>query len=260
MTHSPGGLALNRLWARALPGLLALALLGGGAGRAHAAAEVHKFSLVLTAIPTQIMGGDFNDHIDMVNKVNLLPRGLEGLDKITYGWQFDAELRYFVRPNFAVAGGIGQLRSKSSRQYSFTRTDEVTVTAEVLSAPIHLGGDYYFTPYNQGDFQARAYVGGGLLSLTSTHGAITSIAATTVNPGTTKSYAAGDSPGWYLETGAHMFFAVRYSVMLGVIYRSAVVQNTSGGVYFNDQLIGTNIAKTIDVGGGGARMSFAIGF
>jgi len=249
---------LNHHWSRALPGLLALTLLAAGAGRVQAAAEVHRASLVLTAIPTQIMGGDFNDQIDFVNKTNLLPRGLEGLDKITYGWQFGVELRYFVRPNVAVAGGISQLRSKSSREYSFTRTDDVTITAEVLSAPIHLGGDYYFTPYNQGDFQARAYVGGGLLSLTSTHASITTVAQTTVNGGTFKSLSAGDATGWYAETGAHMFFAVRYSVMLGLIYRSAQVSNTA--VYFNDQLLATNVRQTIDLGGAGARMSFAIGF
>lgn len=249
---------MNRSWSRALPGLLALALLAGGAGRAHAAAEVHKFSLVLSAIPTQIMGGDFNDRIDLVNEAQLLPRGLEGLDKITNGWQFDAELRYFMRPNFAVAAGVGQLRSKSRRQYSFTRTDDVTVTAEMLSAPIHLGGDYYFTPYNQGDFQARAYVGGGLLSLTNTHASITTVAQTSVGGGTFSTLDAGDAPGWYAETGAHMFFAVRYSVMLGLIYRSAVVGYT--GTYIDGQLEKVNVPQTIDTGGAGARMSFAIGF
>jgi hypothetical protein len=233
-------------------------VFAGSAGRAHAAAEVHKFSLVLSAMPTQIMGGDFNDQIDFLNETQLLPRGLDGLDKITSGWQFDGELRYFLRPNFAVAAGVGQLRSKSRREYSFSRTDNVTVTAEVLSAPIHVGGDYYFTPYNQGDFQARAYVGGGLLSLTSTHAGITTVNQTTVNPGTFSTLTAGDAPGWYTEVGAHMFFAVRYSVMLGLMYRSAVVAYT--GVYINDQLAAVHVPQTIDVGGAGARMSFAIGF
>ena len=259
-THSPGGLALNRSRSRAplLPGLLVLALLTGGAGRAHAAAEVHKFSLVFSAIPSQIVGGDFNDTIDLVNKTGILPFGLEGLDKITYGWQFDAELRYFVRPNFAVAAGVGQLRSKSRRQYSFSRIDDITVTAEMLSAPVHLGGDYYFTPYNQGDFQARAYVGGGLLNLTSTHASITTVRETTVNPGTSTSLWAGDATGWYTEFGAHMFFAVRYSVMLGAIYRSAVVGNTA--YYANGQLVSNYGGRNIDMGGAGARMSLAVGF
>ena len=248
---------MNRLWSRALPGLLALALVAALTGRARAAAEVHKFSLVLSAIPTQIIGGDFNDQIDVVNQ-NLTSNSLEALSKITYGWLFDAELRYFVRPNFAVAAGVGQLRSKSRREYSFTRTDDVTITAEVLSAPIHVGGDYYFTPYNQGDFQARAYLGGGLLSLTSTYGSITTVRQTTVSPGTFRTEGSGDAPGWYAEAGAHMFFAVRYSVMLGVIYRSAVVGTTNA--FFNGELVQANVPRSLDLSGAGARMSVAVGF
>ena len=255
---------MNRPWSRTLPGLLALSMLAAGAGRAHAAAEVHKFSLVISAIPSQISGGDFNDQIDVVNRL-LTASSLESLKKISFGWQFDVELRYFVRPNFAVAAGVGQLRSKSERQYSFSRTDDITVTAEVLSAPIHLGGDFYLTPYNQGDFQARAYIGGGLLSLTSTYGSITSSNRTSVFPGTIRQQWSGDAPGWYAEVGAQMFFAVRYSVMLGVIYRSAVVTPTHStldntvivpnfhGAIANDR-------TSIDMGGGGARMSVAIGF
>jgi len=248
---------LNRPWSRALPGLLALVLIAAGAGAARAAAEVHKFSLVLSAIPTQIVGGDFNDQIDLVNR-SLTASSLESLNKITYGWLFDAELRYFVRPNFAVAAGVGQLRSKSQREYSFTRTDDVTITAEVLSAPIHVGGDFYFAPYNQGDFQARAYVGGGVLSLTNTYGTITTVRQTTVAPGTFRGEGSGDAPGWYAEAGAHMFFAVRYSVMLGVIYRSAVVGTTNA--FFNGELVQANVPRSIDMGGAGARMSVAIGF
>ena len=79
-------------------------------------------------------------------------------------------------------------------------------------------------------------------------------------PGTYKQMWAGDAPGWYAEVGAHMFFAVRYSVMLGVIYRSAVVAMASPSMYFNDQLLPTNVPQSIDMGGAGARMSLAIGF
>ena len=248
---------MNRLWSRALPGLLGLSLLVAGAGRARAAAETHRFNLVLSAIPSQIAGGDFNDAIDVVNRTRLIPLGLESLDKISYGWLFDGELRYFVRPNFAISAGVGQLRSTSKREYSFTAQDNVTVTAEVLSVPLHVGGDYYFTPYNQGDFQARAYVGGGLLSLTDTKASIVSVATLTSGGGTIGSLAAGDATGWYAEVGAHMFFAVRYSVVLGGIYRSAVVAYP--GYYHDDRLIGT-LGRTIDVGGAGARMALAIGF
>jgi len=62
-----------------------------------------------------------------------------------------------------------------------------------------------------------------------------------------------------------MFFAVRYSVMLGVIYRSAVVIPT--GYHYDDTVQNPNVhifqknnPLSIDMGGAGARMSVAIGF
>ena len=257
-----------RPWLRAVPGLVALTLVAGGAHLARAAAEVHRFNLVLNAIPTSIAGGDFNDVTIKAINANLNNRGLETLDNISYGWMFGAELRYFLRPNFALAAGVGQLRSTSKREYTFSRSDDVTIRAEVLSVPIHLGGDYYFTPYNQGDFQARAYVGGGILSLTNTYGKTATVNSTTVNPGVFTGRYAGDAPGWYTEAGAHMFFAVRYSVMLGAIYRSAVVQSV--GVYSNlvngvpaypdERLQQTNYAYKLDTSGLGARLSLGIGF
>ena len=253
---------MNRLGAGALAGLAAALLLSAGSDPAGAAAEVHKFNLVITASPSQIVGGDFNDAIDSFNRLFLVPRGLESLDEISYGWLFDAELRYFVRPNLAVSAGVGQIRSRSTREYSFSPVDNVSVEAQVLSVPIHLGGTYYFTPYNQGDFQARAYLGGGILSLTGTHGSITTVSVLQSSPqapqGTAEDLLAGDAPGWYAEVGAHMFFAVRYSVMLGAIYRSAEVRVTSH--YFNDQLVQENIPVSVDISGVGARMSLAIGF
>ena len=253
---------LNRLWTRALPGLSAALLLAASPGTAGAAAEVHKFNLVINASPSEIVAGDFNDVIDNFNHAVLIPRGLESLEKVRYGWFFGAELRYLIRPNFALSAGIDQMRTRTRREYSFSPVDNLSVEAQVLTAPIHLGGTYYLAPYNQGDFQARAYIGGGLLSLTSTHASITTVVALGSTPsvpqGTFESLAAGDAPGWYTEFGAHLFFAVRYSVILGAIYRSALVGTTAQ--YFNGQLLFTGSKQTIDVGGAGARMSFAIGF
>ena len=253
---------MNRLGAGALAGLAVALLLSASPDPVGAAAEVHKFNVVLTASPSQIVGGDFNDAINAFNRVQLVPRGLQSLDEISYGWLFDAELRYFVRPNLAVSAGAGQIRSRSTREYSFSPVDNLSVEAEVLSVPIHLGGTYYFTPYNQGDFQARAYLGVGILSLTGTHASITTVAAFQSGPpqanGRFQDLVAGDAPGWYAEVGAHMFFAVRYSVMLGAIYRSAQVGITAR--YINDQLFQENIPFSVDVSGLGARMSLAIGF
>ena len=74
-----------------------------------------------------------------------------------------------------------------------------------------------------------------------------------------------DAPGYYLEAGAHMFFAVRYSVMLGVLYRSGEIRdlqtdfesiNTETGVVTRSpyELI------SMDMSGLGARMAVGIGF
>ena len=243
-----------------LPALLALAFLAGHSTPAGAAAEIHKLNLVLTASPSQIQGGDFNDYINNFNRNVLVPQGRESLDQIHSGWLFDVELRYLLRPNFAVSAGVGQMRSKSSRQYSFTRNDDWTLQAEVLTVPVHVGGTYYLAPYNQGDFQARAYLGAGALSLTDTHASLTSVLVTSGAPmpqANFQNLGSGDTMGWYAEAGAHMFFAVRYSVMLGIIYRSAILRTTA--VYFNQQYNGTQ-PFSIDVGGAGARASFAIGF
>src|SRR6516162_4855557 len=83
--------ALIRPWLRAVPGLVALTLVAGGAHLARAAAEVHRFNLVLNAIPTSIAGGDFNDVTIKAINANLNNRGLETLDNISYGWMFGAE-------------------------------------------------------------------------------------------------------------------------------------------------------------------------
>ena len=32
--------------------------------------------------------------------------------------------------------------------------------------PVHVGAAYYLQPYNQGDFQARMFFGGGLMQYT----------------------------------------------------------------------------------------------
>ena len=41
------------------------------AGQARAAADVHRFNLVFSGNPTQIVGGDFNDALDVYNKTRL---------------------------------------------------------------------------------------------------------------------------------------------------------------------------------------------
>lgn len=224
----------------------------------RAAAEVHRLSLTLSAIPTSIDGGDFNKTIDFINRTGLRPNGLESLDRITFGFLFDAELRYFVRPNVAVSAGVGQLKSETKREYLPALQQSIELSGRVLSVPVHVGGTYYFQAYNQGDFQARAFLGGGFLSLVYNK---STFAQQTNFPGppnfTTTS--TQDAPGYYLEGGVHMFFAARYSVILSGVYRSAVIRNMidnrSGFPAFNFE----GKPYTLDMTGFGARLGIALG-
>jgi len=246
--------------------LAAALLLAALAPKAQAAAEVHKLSLVLSGMPTSVDGGDFNKQIDRYNQLQLNSHGLEGLKKISFAWEFDASLRYFVRSNVAVDVGVGQLRTQSDREYLPALLQDVTLRAEVLSVPIHAGGIYYLAPFNQGDFQARAYLGGGFLDLVGNHALIEQV----VSNGDSVTFATfgqsfktayvRDSPGYYLEAGGHMFFASRFSVVLGVVYRSAVIRNMLDRETLQPVLNTEGKPFTLDVSGVGARMALGIGF
>lgn len=226
---------------------------------AFAAAEIHRLNFVLSAIPSQIAGGDFNDVIDLINRTQLENHGNQGLDHVGFGWLFDSELRYFVRPNFTLEGGLGQLRSISERTFLPGIGLQTTYSAEMLSVPLHVGGTYYFTPYTQGDFQARAYLGAGVQSLV--YDKVTFQVLATVPDTLTgrtrvidsKTVLSHDAPGWYGELGVHMFFAARYSVLLGAYYRSSVVRNMA------DQTTHVPTSFRLDMSGVGAKMALGIG-
>jgi len=91
--------------------------------------------------------------------------------------------------------------------------------------------------------------------------------ATTLG-GATRAKMRRDGPGYYLEVGGHMWFASRYSVMVGAIYRSAIVR----GLREVDEIVEHNGVKTVavvpkeqpsltlDTGGIGLRMGLAVGF
>lgn len=247
----------------ALPALCAALAVAGAAATARAAAEVHKLSLVLNAIPSSVDGGDFNRQIDETNAI-LQRNGLQTLDHISFGWEFGAELRYFVRPNLAVAAGVSQLRSQQQREYLPTLTSDVVLTGEVISAPIHVGADYYFTPYNQGDFRAQLYAGGGILSLTSTHSRLQLDAVgldSTSGATSFKTVTTGDGTGFYGEIGVHMFFAMRYSVMVGGIFRSAEIKPVAvytGTANRPETFVGI-APRSVSASGLGFRASIGIG-
>jgi hypothetical protein len=272
-----------------LGALLALAVAVGAlshAPQAMAAAEVHRLNLVISAIPTQLNGGGMNDLIDRYNQYPLGARGFQAIDKFTTGWVFDGELRYFVRPNFALAAGIGHLKVQSKREFLPGIGKGIDVNAEVLTVPIHVGTLYYLAPYTQGDFQARAFLGAGILSLTSTRGSFSTfeqglpMSGDTLDVGslggTQALVARGDAPGYYAEVGAHMFFAARYSLMVGAIYRSARIAGlvNDGVIMVPDDrptapflvtpLLGRDGKPVhipdIDLTGVGVRMALGIGF
>jgi len=232
----------------------------------HAAAEVHRFNLALSATPTGIDAGDLNDAIDFYNNSVINPRGAEPLAQISFGWLFTGELRYFLTRNLAMSAGVGQLRSKTSREYLPALSSSIDVRADMITAPVHVGAAYYLQPYNQGDFQARMFFGGGLVSYTHSRTTFQQSLAgvdSTTNAelgGSFKLTNTQDSPGYYGEGGVHMFFASRYSVLLSVLYRSGhiarMVDERTGDVVIDPK---TGKPFSLDVSGFGFRMAAVIG-
>ena len=137
--------------------------------------------------------------------------------------------------------------------------------------PVHVGAAYYLQPYTQGDFQARAYIGGGFVSMTNSKVEFERLefatdSATTLG-GSTRFRGRRDAPGYYVELGGHMFFATRYSVMIGGVYRGAMVRNLHVVRDVIDKETGLTTAEvvepsklTLDLGGLGLRMAVGIGF
>jgi hypothetical protein len=244
----------------------------GHARRVEAAAEFHRLNLLLSAIPTQVSATDYNDRLDYFNRRYLDPIGVKGLEEIGMAWLFDAEMRYFLKPNIAVTAGVGQLRSSSEREFLPAISEDVQIRAEILSVPVHVGGAYYFRPYNQGDFQARAFLGTGFMSVVYNRARLGLVSSGSVGDTTFKNTGLGDAPGYYFEGGVHMFFAARYSVVLGVLYRSALLRNPRGKLETPTQTIDIPLMADVhpdiplggltefDTSGIGARLGLAIGF
>lgn len=245
---------------------------------ALAAADIRRMSLVLSGVPTQFNGGDVNDAISYYNQIRVRPRGYEEIDKLAFSWMYDADLRYFVRPNFAITAGVSHLRIASRREYLPALSQAVDVRFETLTVPIHLGAAYYLQPYNQGDFTARMFVGGGMMQYAYTRSIFEQVltrpdSVTNAELGGTQKVVLGqDGPGFYAEGGVQMWFASRYGVLLSAIYRSGELrqvrqigfyrdgnqQNLATGEVFTNPLDGQPFK--LDVGGLGARFGAVIQF
>ena len=130
---------------------------------------------------------------------------------------------------------------------------------------MNVGADYYFAPYNQGDFRARGFVGGGVLNMVKNRVLLQQVAKlgdqASSRANTFVRSWQRDAPGWYAEGGVHMFFAMRYSVVLNSYYRSAKIQNmvyTAGKApVFNDT---DGKPYELDLSGIGARGALCYGF
>jgi hypothetical protein len=251
-----------RLAALAASVVVLFALVPGR--NASAAPEVHNFNVMFSAGPTSISGGGLSDLIDQYNDRVLEPNGFKSLERITLGWLFEVEMRYLVRPNVGISLGLGQLKSETSREFLPAINQSIDVRFEALTVPVHLGADYYFTPYTQGDFQARYYVGGGLLS--NIYSVVTfqqQVSDESVSPlpgGSFNARATRDSPGYYLQTGAHMFFAARYSVMLGIMFRSAELTNLVDTETGEPVLDFEGNPLHVDLSGVGVKLALGLGF
>jgi hypothetical protein len=232
---------------------------------ARAAANESRFNIVLSAMPSSVEGGDFNDAVDYLNGVLLAPRGNENLDKISFAFQYDIAARYMVRQNIAITAGIGQLRAQTKREFLPAIQQSVEIRGEILASPVQVGGAYYFQPYNQGDFRARGFLGGGFLSMINSRALFqlqeTGTDSSTSYGGSFVTAAVRDAPGYYLEGGVHMFFASRYSVMLSGVYRSAKIEQMVDRETRLPVLDPTSGQPfTLDVSGLGLRAGVGIGF
>lgn len=243
-----------------ISGLAALLTVSLATGEARAAAEVHRFSLVLSGMPSSIQGGGFNTFLDYINDTQLTPRGLEGLGTVGSAWMFEAQLRYFVRPNMAVNAGVGQIRAVSDREYLPALNQAIQLHAEILSIPVHVGGAYYLEPYNQGDFQARMYFGAGVVSLVYNRALFQQESDGIPGLANFTTVATQDSPGYYVEFGGHMFFASRFSIMIGAMYRGAKIERLVDSETGAPYLTPTGDPYSLDFTGASGRFALGIGF
>ncbi len=236
----------------------------------HAAAEVHRLNFEISGIPTSINGGTFNDALENYNRV-LRSRGIEPIEESSFGWHFDAQLKYFLRPHLAASVGAGQMLVIREREVLPRLTQDIQLRTEIRTIPIHAGVDYYLAPYVQGDFQARAFLGAGVMSLVSNRALLqqteinTDSSTTLGDPRTPPNNftlaAVNDAPGYYLQGGVHMWFPSRLSVMIGVYYMGAKVRNLleRDSLVPFDQVPEVGMPLDLDLSGVGARFTIGIG-
>jgi hypothetical protein len=258
--------------------LVVVCVVAGRARDASAAAEIHKLNFLISGNPSSLAASQYNDLLNNYNSNVLDPKGYDNLKGMHFGWFFQGQLRYFVRQNITVDVGWGNLVDDQKKEFLPRISQSIDIDTHIRTDVWNAGASYYLQPFNAGDFQARMYFSAGLLSLSSTElkfskNELNTDSTTTLGSavGNTNRYdydvqGKQEGPGWYLESGAHMFFAARYSVMLGFMYRSMSVTavpltltefDPSGGTHTSPSPTGPVEA---DLSGISARMGICIGF
>lgn len=204
----------------AMVGLTALSL-SSVAGPGHADEQrVKRFGVALYAMPTSLALGDLNDQIDGLN-VFTAAQNLAPIDRIRWSGQFGLEGRYTITRHWTVVGGFGRIKTESKLDLLPQVGQHILVQARILTVPQNLGVAYYLNPKTSGDFTLRPFVGGGMIRLVETKakvGGEAQLADTTFG---SFSRPFGEGFGYYAESGIHMMFPSRYSVILNAMYRKA---------------------------------------
>jgi hypothetical protein len=272
---------LIRIRRAAVWALVLACAVAGRAPEARAAAEVHKFNLLIAGNPSSLAATKYNDLIQSYNQLVLDPRGYVELKSMHFGWFYQIDGRYFVRPNITVDAGFGSLEASQFKEFLPRIGQSIDIDTKISSDVWNVGTSYYLQPYNQGDFQARMYFSAGLLSLSNVQfkfGKVELGTDSTSSLGDAHGVSGGralydfhelgsaDGPGWYVETGAHMFFSSRYSVMLGFMYRDMKVRtvdtaltsfDANGNAFSSPSPVGS---IEVDLSGVSARMGVCVGF
>jgi hypothetical protein len=58
-------------------------------------------------------------------------------------------MRYFVRQNWAVSAGFGQIRAETRKEYLPRISQVITLRSAIVSVPVHAGITYYLAPFTR---------------------------------------------------------------------------------------------------------------
>ncbi|MEP7027491.1 MAG: hypothetical protein ABI960_02740 [Candidatus Eisenbacteria bacterium] len=249
-------------WRRAARAAAVVGLVSGmlvtGAIPGHADEQrVKRFGVALYAMPTSLALKDFNRSVDGLNEFTAA-RNLAPINRIKWAGQFGLEGRFQATHHWMLVAGFGQIKKQSRLDLLPQVGQKIIVNASILSVPENLGACYYFSPKTSGDFTMRPFVGGGLVRLVETKaklGGGAQLADTTFE---SFSRPQGEGGGFYVESGIHMMFPSRYSVILNTMYRRAkasrVYEETTHQLLRNED--GSPYA--LDVSGFGLRLALQI--